>query len=345
MMKNAILLIIVVLQFSCNAQNNNAAMKNKIAIAIHGGAGDLKSLNLTPEQEQAHLNTLSAALDAGYAILKNGGTSLDAVETAVKMLEDSPLFNAGKGSVFTADGTNEMDAAIMDGKTLKCGAVTCVRTIKNPIAAARMVMDSARFVFLSGEGAEKFAKEQGLEIVSPSYFYSPERWEQLQKMKESDSTGLDHDRGKAQPVKENVNEKLGTVGCVALDAKGNLAAATSTGGIVNKKYHRIGDTPVIGAGTYANNKTCAVSCTGRGEYFIRLVAAHDVSALMEYKDYSLKSAMKTVIEKVKDLGGRGGMIGIDREGNIFMPFTTTGMFRGMIDKKGTKSLWLYEAED
>lgn len=313
-------------------------MKHKISIAVHGGAGDLKNMNLSQQQERAQMEVMSVALDAGYAILQSGGSSVDAVEAAIKTMEDSPFFNAGKGSVFTNDNTNELDAAIMDGKTLKCGAVACVRTIKNPIAAARLVMDSSKFVFLSGAGAERFAEEHGLEIVDTSYFFTPERWEQLQKIKQSDSSG--HDRGRLVPLKEQ-DAKFGTVGCVALDKYGNLAAGTSTGGIVNKKYNRIGDTPVIGAGTYADNKTCAVSCTGRGEYFIRLVAAHQVAALMEHKKYSLQQAVKKVLEALTEIEGDGGIIAMDKQGNICMDFTTSGMFRGTIDISGRKSMMIY----
>ena len=344
MKKLFFLLLLLLFQTISDAQNEVVTMKHKIAIAVQGGAGNFSDTAYTDEQKKVYKNALSEALDSGYAILKKGGSSIDAVVAAVKMMEDNPLFNAGRGSVFTNDGKNEMDAAVMKGKNLKCGAVTCVRHIKNPVEAARKVMDSSQFVFLSAEGAEQFAKKEGLEIEDTSYFFTPFRWEQLQKIKNSDTTHLDSDtHGEVQPPDETKIEKFGTVGCVAIDANGNLAAATSTGGIANKKYNRIGDSPIIGAGTYANNKTCAVSCTGKGDDFIRLVVAHDISALMEYKRFSLKRAVqKVILEKLKAIGGRGGCIAIDRKSNIEMPFTTSGMFRGSIDKNGKKKVAIYK---
>jgi beta-aspartyl-peptidase (threonine type) len=270
----------------------------------------------------------------GYTILDTGGRSIDAVEAVIKILENSPLFNAGKGSVFTNDGKNEMDAAMMDGKNLKAGAVAGVRTIKNPISAAKKVMQKSKFVFISGKGAEQFAKEQGLEIVDTSYFFTEERWKQLIQVRDSakaDSVKTDT-TGFAPNIKE---EHYGTVGCVALDRHGNLAAGTSTGGIVNKKYNRIGDSPLIGAGTYANNKTCAVSCTGHGEDFIRIVAAKTISDLIEYKGMNVSQAAAEVIKnKLAKIKGDGGAIVIDKNGIISMPFNTTGMFRGFVDRKG-----------
>lgn len=320
--------------------------QHKIAIALHGGASNIKNLNLTPLQDSAYRASLGEAIDLGYAILSKGGTAVDAVTETVKCLENNPLFNAGKGSVFTADSTNEMDAALMDGNTLKCGAVAGVKTIKNPVLAARRVMDSSQFVFLSGMGAEKFAEINGLEIVNPSYFKTDFRWEQFLKTKKTDTTHLDNDtRGDIKPINENEIEKFGTVGCVAIDSKGNLAAATSTGGILNKKYNRIGDSPIIGAGTYANNKTCAVSCTGKGEEFIRLVVAHDISCLIEYKNMSLKKAVDLVIlGKLKERKGRGGCIAIDKHGNLEMSFTESGMFRAAIDKNGKRMVAIYKDE-
>ncbi|MEO8146918.1 MAG: isoaspartyl peptidase/L-asparaginase [Bacteroidia bacterium] len=325
-----------------DAQAKKNLMKHSIAIAVHGGAGNLKKLGLTPEQEKNYRDTLALALHTGYEILKKGGSSVDAVQAAINVLEDSPLFNAGKGSVFTNDSINEMDAAIMNGADLKCGAVAGVRTIKNPINAARVIMDSSQFVFLSGRGAEKFAAEQHLEIVDPSYFYTKSRWDQLQKLIHTDTVALDHDSttGDITPMKD---EKFGTVGCVAIDEHGNLAAGTSTGGLANKKYNRIGDSPLIGAGTYANNKTCAVSCTGKGEDFIRLVVAYDISALMQYRNITLKDAATYVImQKLKKAGGRGGCIAIDKYGHIQMPYTTDGMFRGYIDTKGKMNVMIWE---
>jgi len=238
------------------------------------------------------------ALQKGYEMLANGNTAVDAVEAVIKVLEDSPLFNAGKGSVFTHEGTNEMDAAIMNGETLDAGAVANVRTIKNPISAAKMVMKKSKFVLLSGKGADKFAKINNLEIVDTSYFFYQPRWDEYIKVRDSKSTKLDHDNSSGDATPKNTIDKYGTVGCVALDMCGNLAAGTSTGGIVNKEFNRIGDSPLIGSGTYANNKTCAVSCTGHGEDFIKIVAAHDVSAQMEYKNLSLTEATDEVIKKL-----------------------------------------------
>ncbi len=318
------------------------------ALAIHGGAGTILKANLTPELEKQYREKLNDALQAGYKILEKGGTAMDACEAAVKMLEDSPLFNAGKGSVFTSDGKNEMDAAVMDGKTLKAGAVAGVRTIKNPVSAARAVMEKSVHVMMIGKGAEKFAKESGLEIVDTSYFFDQKRWDQLQKVKEeekkrkSDSTRT----GLVNPLDfEFSDKKFGTVGAVALDKNGNLAAATSTGGMTNKKFGRVGDSPIIGAGTYANNKTCAVSCTGHGEYFIRNVVAYDISALMEYKGMTLEQAANEVVmQKLKVQGGEGGLIAIDAKGNITTPFNTPGMYRGFVLSDGKATVKIYQGE-
>lgn len=316
-------------------------MKNKIALAIHGGAGNLVKLNLTAEQQEQFRSKLKEALDTGYSILKNGGTSLDAVTRAVMILEDSPLFNAGKGSVFTGDGKNEMDAAIMDGSNLKAGAVAGVRTVKNPITAARKVMESSEFVFLSGKGADDFALKNGLEIVDTSYFFDQYRWDQLMKIRNSGSNRNDT----MNTGSISSDEKFGTVGAVALDQFGNLSSATSTGGTVNKKYNRIGDSPVIGAGTYANNSTCAVSCTGRGEEFIRLVAGKDISDMIEYKGYSAdKAATVFINEKLKKINGRGGVIVVDKKGRVGIHFSTSGMYRGYIDEKGNTVVKIYADE-
>jgi beta-aspartyl-peptidase (threonine type) len=319
---------------------------SKITLVLHGGAGTITKANMTPEKEKAYKEVLNQALETGYAILKKGGTSLDAVEATVRVMEDSPLFNAGKGAVFTNEGKNELDAAIMDGKTGKAGAVASLTTVKNPISAARAVMEKSEHVMLIGPGAEKFAKEKGLEIVDPSYFRTETRFQQLQKLKEKEGEKmqLDHDStGTSSNEKIFVEgEKFGTVGAVALDAYGNLAAATSTGGMTNKRYGRVGDVPIIGAGTYADNNTCAVSATGHGEYFIRSVVAHDIAALMEYKSYTLKKAAdEVVLNKLVKRGGEGGVIAVDRKGNIAMPFNSAGMYRGYI-KNGKSEVAIYK---
>jgi len=305
-----------------------------IAIAIHGGAGTLMTGAVSPEREKAYHEKLSEALLAGYNVLKQGGSSVDAVEASVRVMEDSPLFNAGKGSVFNADGKNEMDAAIMNGKNLKAGAVAEVQTIRNPVSAAKAIMEKSKYLLLASHGAEKFAKECGLEIVDPSYFYDEERHQQWLATKDKDINSW---AGDSIPLPSGASEKkLGTVGAVALDSHGNLAAATSTGGINNKKFGRIGDCPIIGAGTYANNKTCAVSCTGEGEFFIRNVVAYDISVLMEYKNLPLAVASTEALKKVAQLGGEGGLISIDSQGTISTPFNTASMFRGWIDTTGEK---------
>ena len=294
----------------------------KFGIVVHGGAGTMA--NLTPEKEAAYREKLSEAILAGHRILRDGGSSLDAVEAAVRVLEDSPLFNAGKGAVFTSEGVNELDASIMDGRTLKAGAVAAVRRIRNPISLARLVMDKSENVLLVGGGAEAFAAQRGIEFVDPKYFFTPRRWDELQKAKERERKPKSE-----SPPPSATGQKHGTVGAVALDKHGNLAAATSTGGLTNKAFGRIGDSPIIGAGTYANNETCAVSATGHGEYFIRLVVCHDISALMAYRKMTLEQAARTVImEKLTKLGGTGGVVAIDKDANIAMSFNTPGMFRG-----------------
>ncbi|TPE44000.1 isoaspartyl peptidase/L-asparaginase family protein [Pontibacter mangrovi] len=316
---------------------------SKITLVIHGGAGTITRQNMTPEKEKAYREKLNEALQVGYDVLKKGGTSLDAVEATIHVMENSPLFNAGKGAVFTNEGKNEMDAAVMDGKTLMAGSVASVTTIKNPITAARAVMEKSEHVMMIGSGAEKFAKMQGVEIVDPSYFYTETRYNQLQKLKDKEKTKLDHDGGTSS--NENIfieGKKFGTVGCVALDAYGNLAAGTSTGGMTNKRYGRVGDAPIIGAGTYADNNTCAVSATGHGEYFIRSVVAHDIAALMEYKGYSVKKAAEEVVlKKLVERGGEGGVIALDRKGNVAMPFNSAGMYRGYI-KNGKAEVLIYK---
>jgi len=289
-------------------------------IAIHGGAGTIRKSLMSDDQEQTYMDALEYARDLGYNILERGGDALEAVEGAVVALEDCDLFNAGKGSVFNAQGKHEMDASIMDGKTLQGGAVAAISGIKNPIILAHKVLQFSDHILLIGEGALAFAKPYELEYEDDSYFHTDHRYEQWQKIKGTDSFQLDHTDGE-KPY-------LGTVGAVALDQKGNLAAATSTGGMTNKKYGRVGDSPIIGSGTYANNKTCAVSCTGSGEYLMRGVTAYDISCMMEYKNLSLAEAAYTsVMKKLVDLGGDGGVVAVDRKGNITMPFNSDGMYR------------------
>jgi len=322
-------------------------LNSKFVLVIHGGAGTILKSEMSAENESAYKNALAIALQTGYDTLKKGGSALDAVEMAIRTMEDSPLFNAGKGSVFTNEGKNEMDAAIMNGKTLSAGAVAGVTTIKNPVSAARAVMEKSAHVMMVSKGAEQFAKSEGLEIVDPSYFYTERAWKGLMKAKEEDSIkALKGERKKApgalkQPL--NSDDKYGTVGAVALDRYGNLAAATSTGGMTNKKFGRVGDSPVIGAGTYANNATCAISCTGWGEYFIRLVMAKTISDMMEFKNYSLtKAADEMIMKKLPALGGDGGLIGVDKNGNITISFNTAGMYRGYIKNDGKASINIYK---
>jgi len=331
---------------------------DKITLVIHGGAGTITRANMTPEKEKAYREVLNTALQNGYAILKKGGTSLQAVEAAIMVMENSPLFNAGKGAVFTHEGKNEMDAAIMEGNSLKAGAIAGVTTIKNPIKGAIAVMEKSPHVLMAGKGADQFAKEQGLEIVDPSYFYTEARYKALQKAIKEEKVELDHTEKKKEEIKKSPKtgfqkdedliftegKKFGTVGCVALDKFGNLTAGTSTGGMTNKKYGRVGDAPIIGAGTYANNATCAVSATGHGEFFIRSVVAYDISSLMEYKGLSVKDAAdEVVMKKLVDRGGEGGVIALDRNGNIAMPFNSEGMYRGYI-KQDKSEVMIYKDE-
>ena len=305
--------------------------QEKYAIVIHGGAGVMSKSAMNEEQQEAYKSKLNEALILGQKLLKEGNTATDVVVRVVEVLENSPLFNAGKGAVFTHDGINELDASIMEGKTLNAGAVAGVRDVKNPIKAAREVMENSAHVLLSGEGASEFAKEQGLEIVKNKYFFTESRYQSLKRLQK---------RERERTEKDNT----GTVGCAVLDTYGNICAGTSTGGMTNKKYGRIGDSPVIGAGTYANNKTCAVSCTGHGEYYIRLGFARDISALMEYQNMSVEEACAEEIRKLGELGGTGGVIGIDSEGNVAMEFNTSGMFRGYIKSSGDKEIAIFEKE-
>lgn len=309
------------------------------SIAIHGGAGTITRASMSPEKEAAYMAALDTALTIGETILKNGGTSLDAVEKTISYLEDCPLFNAGRGAVFTHEGKNELDASIMDGSNQKAGAVGSVMTVKHPIRLARAVMEKSPHVFLSGRGAEQFAAENGIEIVDPTWFYTEERWNSLQKElvaeKAKDKTG------DASPL-TNPDYKYGTVGCVALDNRGNLAAGTSTGGMTNKRWNRLGDTPVIGAGTYASNDACAISCTGHGEFFIRYAVAFDVWARMMYKGESLETAADFVVnKKLVEKGGEGGLIAVDKNGNIALPFNSEGMYRGYA-KPGERKVLIYK---
>ena len=317
-----ILLTILSLQFS-RGQESPA-----YAIVIHGGAGNISPQFISSERADALSAKLSEVLEKGISILDSGGTSMDAVEAVIRIMEDSPLFNAGKGAVFTHEGKNEMDASIMDGRTLNTGAVAGIGDIKNPISAARIVMENSPHVLLSGKGASTFVASQGGEVVDSNYFYTERRWKQLQQQ-----------LNKAQV------EKYGTVGCVALDRHGNLAAGTSTGGMTNKRFGRIGDSPIIGAGNYANNNSCAVSATGHGEYFIRYTVAHDISAMMQYGGLSLQEAASSVIqEKLKEAGGKGGVICVDKQGNIAMEFNTAGMLRAYATANGERVIKVFELQ-
>ena len=301
-----------------------------ISIAIHGGAGVITRNSMTLYEEEAYRADLQRALDAGYDILEGGGTSLDATMAAVRILEDSPLFNAGRGAVFTHEGANELDASIMDGRTLAAGAVAGLRHIKNPIELARLVMDKSKHVLLSGEGAEEFALEQGMKPVAQEYFHTDKRRKQLEQARSGDTYS-------AAEI-----GYFGTVGAVALDRNGNLAAATSTGGMTNKRWGRIGDSPIIGAGTYANNESCAVSATGSGEYFIRAVVGHEISSLMKYRGMSAAEATHEVVHgQLKRMGGDGGVIVADTKGNLVLEFNTEGMFRGARDSRGRNEVAIY----
>lgn len=319
----------------------NRYIMNKTGIAIHGGAGTILASQMTPELRAAYEEALRAALHAGNNILQANGSAVDAVAAATVCLEDHLLFNAGRGSVFTRNGEHEMDASIMEGQYRMAGAVAGVRQVRNPIELARAVMLKSEHVFLSGEGARNFALEQGIRLEPASYFFSQFRYDQWKAVRDSDQYMLDH----SSPVEDLMKDKkFGTVGAVALDRQGNLAAATSTGGMTNKNYGRIGDTPVIGSGTYANNLTAAISCTGHGELFIRSVAAYDVCAMMEYKHMSLEAAMQEVVmKKLKSIGGEGGMIGIDAAGNISLIFNSEGMYRGKIDHSGKVEVSIFRS--
>lgn len=326
MNKFALLLILSLAIFACQttAQKDKPNNKKELVygLAIHGGAGNLVKGKISDSLEQAYLRKLKEATEVGYAVLESNGSSLDAVVAAIEILENSPLFNAGKGAVFTHEGKNELDASIMNGSNLQAGAVAGVSRIKNPIKSARAVLEKSKHVMLSGKGAEEFAASVGLDTVSPTYFFTQKRFESLQRAISA--------------------EKHGTVGVVCLDKKGNLAAGTSTGGMTNKKFGRIGDSPIIGAGTYAD-ENCAVSCTGHGEYFIRYAVAYDVAAQMKYAQKSLKQATEEIINaKLKNAGGSGGLIAMDKNGNISMPFNTSGMFRAFKTNQKETQTFIFE---
>lgn len=307
-------------------------MNSNFSIAIHGGAGTILRSTMTAELQQQYEGGLQHALDAGYKILNEGGTSLDSVEAAITVLEDFPLFNAGRGSVFNHEGGHEMDAAIASGIGINAGAACGVSGVRNPIKLARAIMEQSEHVMLCGAGAQQFARLQNLAFEEDSYFYTEQRYKQWQEALKEDRVQLDH-----------TDKKFGTVGAVALDKHGNLAAGTSTGGMTNKKFGRIGDSPVFGAGTYANNDTCAISCTGHGEFFLRAVVAHDISCLIEYKGLSLKEACDIVVQdKLVKMGGEGGLIAIDRHGNIEMPFNSEGMYRACANSAGINEVKIYK---
>ena len=313
---------------------------SKFTLVIHGGAGTILKADMTPDLETAYTTGLHAALHAGFAVLEEGGSAVNAVKATLVILEDNVLFNAGRGSVFTKKGLQEMDAAIMDGKTLAAGAVAGIRNVRNPIELATEVMHNSNHVFLSGKGANDFAIKQGIKLEPDEYFFSQFRYDQWKAIRDSDNYSLDHTHQRLEELMKD--KKFGTVGAVACDQNGNIAAATSTGGMTNKKYGRIGDSPMIGSGTYANNKTCAISCTGHGEMFIRAVAAYDVSAIMEYKNYNLQQAMDEVVnKKLVKLEGEGGMIGVDAKGNFALMFNSAGMYRGVRSSDGTDEIALY----
>ncbi len=312
------------------------------SLLIHGGAGNITPAIMNAEQEQQYSEGLKEALDNGYEVLSKGGASIDAVVAAIKILENNPLFNAGRGAVFTKKGLNEMDAALMDGSNLAAGSIAGVRNIKNPIVLAREVMLHSGHVLLSGSGAAEFALNQGIEMAPDDYFFNKARYDQWVEIRDTNYTQLDHKGDNLKGSIPATDYKFGTVGAVACDIHGNLAAGTSTGGMTNKRFGRIGDSPIIGAGTYANNKTCAISCTGHGELFLRAVVAYDVSCLMEYKGLSLQDACAVVIkDKLVKLGGEGGLIALDANGNYDFCFNSTGMYRGMRNSEGKEMVAFY----
>ena len=336
-----ILFLSLLIAFGCKQiETSDQTSTPTFGIVIHGGAGTILRANMTPEREAAYREVLAEAIQVGHTILKNGGSSQEAVEKTIHIMEDSPLFNSGKGAVLTSDETIELDASFMHGAQLDAGAISGVKTIRHPISAAIKVMENSPHVMLSGAGADAFAASQGLEIVAPEYFFTERRINSLKRVKEAEAK-----KESISSIEESFvqHQRYGTVGCVALDLEGNLAAGTSTGGMTNKKWNRIGDAPIIGAGTYANNATCAISATGWGEFFIRSVVAHDISALMEYKGLSIQEAAHTVIhDKVGGLGGDGGVVGIDSKGNVAMEMNTPGMYRAHMDAEGKLNVKIYK---
>ncbi|MDR5591263.1 isoaspartyl peptidase/L-asparaginase [Christiangramia sp. SM2212] len=353
-MKKLLFIFSLICFISCNDSSENNTKETKVesdktaekdsvqnfGIVIHGGAGTILKEKMSDSLELAYKQKLEEAIRTGHEILANGGTAIEAVQRTINIMEDSPLFNSAKGAVFTNEGKNELDASIMDGKTLNAGAIAGVTNVRNPINLAFEVMTNSEHVLLSGKGAEDFAKERGLEIVDPEYFYTENRFKAMERAKEREKENNNKTAFYDPFVKDS---KFGTVGCAALDKNGNLAAGTSTGGMSNKKYNRIGDSPIIGAGTYANNKTCAISSTGWGEYFIRGVVAYDISAMMEYKGSSLQEAASEVIQKKQpELGGNGGIIAIDNKGNVSMEFNTAGMYRATMNAAGDLQIGIYE---
>jgi L-asparaginase / beta-aspartyl-peptidase len=314
-----------------------------LTLAIHGGAGTILPSMLTPDLEMQYKLGLQTALDIGYTILHAGGTAVDAVEKTVMSLEDNVLFNAGRGSVFTNTGTHEMDACMMDGSNLAAGAVSGLRGIQHPVSLCRAIMLNSGNVYLSGQGSQDFAAQQGMALLDDQYFFNQYRYDQWQEIKDSEFYQLDHKEDKLKDSLSNSDKKFGTVGAVALDAQGNIAAATSTGGMTNKRYGRVGDTPVIGSGNYANNATCAISCTGHGEFFLRAVVAYDISCLMEYKGYTLQQACEyVVLDKLVTFGGEGGVIAVDAEGNYQLCYNSEGMYRGVRTSAGESRVAIYK---
>ena len=340
--------LILTLSLGCEPANSQEVTTNQpIAIAIHGGAGALARDRSTPERDAAFEAQLNAALDAGYRVLDAGGTSLDAITAAIVMMEDAEEFNAGKGAVLTSEGTAELDASIMDGETRNAGAIAGVKRVRNPITLARIVMEDSPHVMMAGEGAEVFGEAQNVVMVANDYFITERRQDQLERMQSETSDAGDSEDMSLHPMySEPIEQKYGTVGAVALDRAGNLAAGTSTGGMANKRFGRVGDAPIIGAGTYADNATAAVSATGHGEFFIRGAVAHDIAAMMAYGGASLnEAAYHVIMEKLPELGGTGGVIAMDAAGNIAMPFNTDGMYRGMVDTAGNRYVRIYKDAD
>ena len=350
-MRSLFSLLAIILLASCNHQEQSkekpedkTPAQQKFAIVIHGGAGTILKENMTDSLELAYKEALTEAIKIGYEILENGGTSLEAVQRTINSMENSPLFNSAKGAVFNHEGINELDASIMDGETLNAGAIAGVTNVKNPINLAYEVMTNSEHVLLSGKGAELFAKEHNIELVDPSYFFTQNRFDALQRTLAKEKISSSNKTAFYDPFIKD--DKYGTVGCVALDKNGNIAAGTSTGGMNNKRYNRIGDSPIIGSGTYANNATCGVSSTGWGEYFIRGQVAYDISAQIEYAGKDLESAAKSVIQdKLTNLGGTGGIVALDKFGNPSMEFNTEGMYRAYMNDKGQLTLGIYKENE